>query len=156
MGEPSKWSTTFRPHFLPPVKSFDVDWPLMWTRLENPFNIIYTSLYKNIFLSLLDSIIGNWSKPIVRIYWNAKTKSPPLILSPFHSLNSCLSSSLDNRISARGSASKSCGDLFLLSFLFCLSARGFFVSCSTPLWGSHQPPATRHYQQQKPRRSHRK
>ena len=48
MGELSKWSTTFRPHFLPPVKSFDVDWPLMWTRLENPFNIIYTSLYINI------------------------------------------------------------------------------------------------------------
>ena len=158
MGEPPKWSTTFRPHFLPPAKSFDADWPLIWTRIENTFNIIYTSVCINIFLSLLDSIIDNWSKPIARIYWNAKTMSPPLILSPFHSLNSCLLSSLDHRIPFEGAHRKAMVTFSYFLFV-CLSARGFVVSCSTPLWGKRQTPNAKR-QTQNPtftsRRSHSK
>ena len=45
---------------------------------------------------------------------------------------------LDNRISVRWSALKSYGDIIFHSFFPCLPARGFVVSCSTPLWGKHQ------------------
>ena len=141
MGEPSKWSTTFRPHFLPPAKSFDADWPLIWTRIENTFNIIYTSVCINIFLSLLDSIIDNWSKPIARIYWNAKTMSPPLILSPFHSLNSCLLSSLDHRFPFEGAHRKAMVTFFLLYF-FLFPFVSALMCCFMLETSLRQPPAT--------------
>ena len=42
----AKWSTTFRPHYLPLAKSFNIDRPLMLIMLEDPFNIIYKLLLK--------------------------------------------------------------------------------------------------------------
>ena len=102
----------------------------MWTRLENPFNIIYTSLYINIIFQpsrfIHRQLIEAHRSDILKCQ-NKEPTSYSQSISIFELLPLIIFIIFRSSYSARGSASKSYGDLFLLSFFLSVCQRVDFL-----------------------------